>query len=55
MLSRIVIDEAHCVSQWGHDFRKDYLNLKRFREWFPDVPMMALTATAPEAIRNDII
>src|SRR5690606_14799575 len=45
-LSLIAIDEAHCVAQWGHDFRQDYLGLNVLKEWFPGVPRMALTATA---------
>ncbi len=54
-VSLIAIDEAHCVSQWGHDFRQDYLALAGLREWFPGVPRMALTATATELTRAEII
>ena len=55
LLSLFAIDEAHCVSQWGHDFRADYLGLGVLHERYPDVPRMALTATADEHTRADIV
>lgn len=51
----ITVDEAHCVSQWGHDFRPDYMSIAGFRHEFPDAVMLALTATATEHVRQDIV
>ncbi len=54
-ISLIAIDEAHCISQWGHDFRPSFLKIASIREHFPTIPMLALTATATELIQKDII
>ena len=54
-LSLIAIDEAHCISEWGHEFRPDYRNLRQLRADFPSAPVIALTASATEQVRDDII
>lgn len=54
-IALFAIDEAHCVSQWGHDFRSDYLQLSLLHELFPDVPRIALTATADDRTRSEIV
>ena len=51
----IAIDEAHCISEWGHEFRPEYRQLRRLRDDFPEVPIIALTATATEQVREDIV
>jgi len=54
-LVRIVIDEAHCVSQLGHDFRPDYQKLSILRQLFPHVPILALSATCPPKVMKDLL
>ncbi len=54
-ISLFAIDEAHCISEWGHDFRPDYRNLKVIRNMFPQIPIIALTATAIQDVENDIV
>ncbi|MGF1725883.1 ATP-dependent DNA helicase RecQ [Photobacterium nomapromontoriensis] len=54
-LTLLAVDEAHCISQWGHDFRPEYAALGQLRQHFPTLPVMALTATADETTRQDIV
>src|SRR5947207_15592596 len=54
-IAQIAIDEAQVISEWGHDFRPEYRELKKLRKHLPDVPLMALTATATERVRADIV
>ncbi len=54
-LSLFAVDEAHCISEWGHDFRPDYLHLSKLTELFPEVPVAAFTATATERVQTDIV
>jgi ATP-dependent DNA helicase RecQ len=55
MLGFLAIDEAHCISSWGHDFRPEYAKIKIFREKFPSIPILAVTATATEMVCKDIV
>jgi ATP-dependent DNA helicase RecQ len=54
-VARLAVDEAHCISQWGHDFRPDYHRLREYRRWLGDPPTLALTATATPRVARDIV
>jgi len=54
-LGFFAIDEAHCISEWGHEFRPEYRQLRALREWFPETPVAAFTASATRAVRHDIV
>ncbi|RYD37867.1 MAG: RecQ family ATP-dependent DNA helicase, partial [Verrucomicrobiaceae bacterium] len=52
-IAALAVDEAHCISEWGHDFRPEYRRLKEVRQRIPEIPVLALTATATERVRED--
>ncbi len=54
-ISAFAIDEAHCVSEWGHDFRPEYRQMRQLRQRYPDIPLLALTATATKRVQQDIV
>jgi ATP-dependent DNA helicase RecQ len=54
-ISALAVDEAHCISEWGHDFRPEYRRLREVRQLIPEIPVLALTATATERVREDIV
>ena len=55
LLQRVVVDEAHCISTWGHDFKRNYLRLEHMKQWFKGVQIVCLTATATVKVREDVI